>query len=225
MNEAKQLSPDILLHVAQSLGIALGPLIATISLLDEGGTVPFIARYRKEATGALMKSKYATSKRSLPTSATSSAAARPSSPPFPNKESSRTICGRGSRPHSIAANSKTSTSPTAPSGAPKPTVAREKGLEPIADYIWAQQPAAHSLLELAATFVDGAKGVANITDALEGARHIVVERISEHAELRKALRLLLHEGASSSLASPWTQSNILPGVRHDRRPICSLCGG
>src|ERR1700677_3265154 len=53
MNEAKQLSPDILLHVAQSLGILLSPLIATISLLDEGGTVPFIARYRKEATGAL----------------------------------------------------------------------------------------------------------------------------------------------------------------------------
>src|ERR1700677_4948393 len=53
MNEAKQLSPDILLHVAQSLGILHSPLIATISLLDEGGTVPFIARYRKEATGAL----------------------------------------------------------------------------------------------------------------------------------------------------------------------------
>jgi uncharacterized protein len=53
MIEAKQLSPDILLHISQTLDIPLGSLIATISLLDEGGTVPFIARYRKEATGAL----------------------------------------------------------------------------------------------------------------------------------------------------------------------------
>src|ERR1700757_4992801 len=53
MSEAKQLSPDILLHVAQTLDIPLGSLIATIELLDEGGTVPFIARYRKEATGNL----------------------------------------------------------------------------------------------------------------------------------------------------------------------------
>jgi uncharacterized protein len=66
-------------------------------------------------------------------------------------------------------------------------------MEPLADYIWTQQPAALSLLELAATFVDETKGVANIAEALEGARHIIAERISEHAELRKALRQLLHE--------------------------------
>src|SRR5215831_10251518 len=53
MTETKRLSPDILLHIAQTLAIPLHSLVATISLLDEGGTVPFIARYRKEATGAL----------------------------------------------------------------------------------------------------------------------------------------------------------------------------
>src|ERR1700704_4987019 len=53
MAELKQLSPDILVHIAQTLGITLKSLIATIELLDEGGTVPFVARYRKEATGNL----------------------------------------------------------------------------------------------------------------------------------------------------------------------------
>ena len=53
MAELKQLSPDILVHIAQTLGITLKALVATIELLDEGGTVPFIARYRKEATGNL----------------------------------------------------------------------------------------------------------------------------------------------------------------------------
>src|SRR5712671_4826097 len=53
MADLKQLSPDILVHIAQTLGITLKALVATITLLDEGGTVPFIARYRKEATGNL----------------------------------------------------------------------------------------------------------------------------------------------------------------------------
>jgi len=52
MTETKQLSADILQHIAQTLDIPLHSLTATISLLDEGGTVPFIARYRKEPTGA-----------------------------------------------------------------------------------------------------------------------------------------------------------------------------
>ena len=47
------LSPDILVHIARLLNVPLKGLVATIELLDEGGTVPFIARYRKEATGNL----------------------------------------------------------------------------------------------------------------------------------------------------------------------------
>src|ERR1700741_3360996 len=53
MPELKPLSPEILLHVAKTLHVPMKGLIATIELLDEGGPVPFIARYRKEATGNL----------------------------------------------------------------------------------------------------------------------------------------------------------------------------
>jgi uncharacterized protein len=50
MTDAKILSPEILLHIAESLNLPLHSLMAVIGLLNEGGTVPFIARYRKEAT-------------------------------------------------------------------------------------------------------------------------------------------------------------------------------
>ena len=53
MSESKSLSPEILLHLSQALAIPLHSLTAVIELLDGGGTVPFIARYRKEATGNL----------------------------------------------------------------------------------------------------------------------------------------------------------------------------
>src|ERR1700745_1768827 len=53
MTENKVLSPEILLHIAQTLNLPLRGITAVIELLDEGSTVPFIARYRKEATGNL----------------------------------------------------------------------------------------------------------------------------------------------------------------------------
>src|ERR1700719_3601195 len=53
MSEFQSLSPDLLIHIAQTLQVSMKALVATVELLDEGATVPFIARYRKEATGNL----------------------------------------------------------------------------------------------------------------------------------------------------------------------------
>src|SRR6202051_3102215 len=53
MSDLKPLAPEVLLHIAQVLEVPMKGLVASIELLDEGGTVPFIARYRKEATGNL----------------------------------------------------------------------------------------------------------------------------------------------------------------------------
>ena len=53
MSELKSLSTAVLLHISQILNVPLKSLVAAIGLLDEGGTVPFIARYRKEVTGNL----------------------------------------------------------------------------------------------------------------------------------------------------------------------------
>ena len=83
--------------------------------------------------------------------------------------------------------------PFRPKRRTKATVAREKGLEPIAQYLWAQQPAAESLETMAPRFVNPDKGVASVEEALEGGRHIVAEMISEDADLRKALRQMMFE--------------------------------
>src|ERR1700745_3482173 len=53
MTGAKSLSPELLLHIGQTLNLPMRGLVSVIELLDDGGTVPFIARYRKEATGNL----------------------------------------------------------------------------------------------------------------------------------------------------------------------------
>jgi protein Tex len=193
MTDKKQLSPDILLHIAQTLDIPLHSLVATISLLDEGGTVPFIARYRKEATGALDEVKI----RDIEEKAAY----------FRDLVSRRetilnSIADQGQLTDELRQKIEAALDrgeledlylPYKPKRRTKATIAREKGLEPLADYIWAQEKAERSLMELAEIFVDEAKGVAGVAEALEGARHIVAERISEHAELRKALRQLLHD--------------------------------
>ncbi len=83
--------------------------------------------------------------------------------------------------------------PYRPKRRTKATMAREKGLEPLALYLWAQQPAAEPLETFARSFVNAEKGVNSVEEALEGARHIVAEMISEDADLRKALRQMMFE--------------------------------
>ena len=83
--------------------------------------------------------------------------------------------------------------PYKPKRRTKATIAREKGLEPLANYLWNQQAEAYGLDTFAATFVDPAKEVHGVDEALEGARHIVAETINENAELRKLVRKLMHD--------------------------------
>ena len=89
--------------------------------------------------------------------------------------------------------------PYKPKRRTKATIAREKGLEPLAQYLWAQQPAGAAAGRLRRHLCQAEKGVASIEEALEGARHIVAETISEDADLRKALRqLIFDEGVITS---------------------------
>ena len=83
--------------------------------------------------------------------------------------------------------------PYKPKRRTKAMIAREKGLEPLADYLWNQQPTGTPLETFAASFVDAEKGVASVEEALEGARHIVAETISDDADIRKLLRHAMFE--------------------------------
>jgi uncharacterized protein len=193
MTDTKKLSPEILLHVAQTLNLPMHGLVAVIELLDEGGTVPFIARYRKEATGNLDEVQILAIEEKLAY--------------FRELEDRRetilaSIAEQGKLTDELKARIDATLDkseledlylPYKPKRRTKATIAREKGLEPLAQYLWAQQNTDQPLDTFAASFVNAELGVATVDEALEGARHIVAEWISEDADLRKALRQLVFD--------------------------------
>ncbi len=193
MADVKNLSPEILLHIAQSLNLPLHSLVAVISLLDEGGTVPFIARYRKEATGNLDEVQIRDIEARLAY--------------FRDLASRRetilaSILEQGKLTDELKARIEGTFDrseledlylPYRPKRRTKATIARDRGLGPLADYLWAQQATGQPLNEYAATFIDPEKEVTTVEDAFEGARHIVAETISESADFRKPLRQLMFD--------------------------------
>lgn len=193
MADQKILSPATLLHIAQLLNLPLRGITSVIELLDDGGTVPFIARYRKEATGNLDEVQIRSIEEQLAY--------------FRELEARRetilsSIREQGKLTDDLQARIEASLDrneledlylPYKPKRRTKASIAREKGLEPLAAYLWAQQLTAEPLGTLATTLVNVELGVATVEDALEGARHIVAEWISEDANLRKALRQLLFD--------------------------------
>ncbi len=199
MIDTKVLSPDALLQITTSLNISMHSLNAVIGLLDEGGTVPFIARYRKEATSNLDEVQIRAIEERLAY--------------FRDLLSRRstilaTIHEQGKLTDELKAKIETTFDraeledlylPFRPKRRTKATIARDRGLEPLADYLWNQQVTGQSLNEHAATFVSVEREVATVEEALEGARHIVAERISESAEVRKLTRhLMFQEGVIQS---------------------------
>jgi uncharacterized protein len=202
MVENKVLSPEALLQITSSLNISMHSLVAVIGLLDEGGTVPFIARYRKEATGNLDEVQIRAIEEKLAY--------------FRDLLSRRTtilatIQEQGKLTDELKAKIEATFDraeledlylPFRPKRRTKATIARDKGLEPLADYLWNQQTMGQSLNDLAATFVSEEREVATLDEALEGARHIVAERVSESAEMRKLTRhLMFEEGVIQSRRS------------------------
>ena len=193
MAENKNLPPATLAHVAQTLNLPLRGICSVIELLDDGGTVPFIARYRKEATGNLDEVQIRAIEESLAY--------------FRELEDRRasilaSIGEQGKLTDELKARIEAVLDrneledlylPYKPKRRTKATIAREKGLEPLAAYLWAQQPAEEPLHAMTARFVNAALGVATAEEALEGARHIVAEWTSEDADLRKALRQLVFD--------------------------------
>jgi len=104
--------------------------------------------------------------------------------------------------------------PYRPKRRTKATIARDKGLEPLADYLWNQQVAAQSLHEFAASFVNAEKEVASIDDALEGARHIVAERISRTPSCASSLATSCTKRSSFKAASASTPSTSKKNSRY-----------
>lgn len=191
--ELKALNPAVLLHIAQQLSVPLKSLVATIELLDEGGTVPFIARYRKEATGNLDEVQIRNIEEKLQY--------------YRELEERRQtvldiIEAQGKLTPELRARIEAVLEkseledlylPYKPKRRTKAAIARERGLEPLAQYVWDQTAGNLQLNSYAATFIDAGKGVESEEQALEGARHVIAEWISENADFRKHVRQMMLE--------------------------------
>jgi uncharacterized protein len=193
MTDKNNLTPEIFLHIAQTLNVPLRGLTVVIELLDDGGTVPFIARYRKEATGNLDEVQIRAIEENL--AYFRELAARRETILASIAEQGKLTDELKSRIEATFDKNELEDLylPYRPKRRTKATIAREKGLEPLASYLWAQQAGAEPLEKLALGFVNLESGVATVDEALEGARHIVAEWISEDADLRKALRQLVFD--------------------------------
>jgi protein Tex len=180
----------VLLHISQQISVSLKSLTATVELLDEGSTVPFIARYRKEVTGNLDEVQIRDIEEKLAY--------------FRELEDRRrtvleTIDSQGKLTPELRARIESVLEkneledlylPYKPKRRTKASIAREKGLEPLAQYLW-DQVGSEPLMTYAESFVDAEKNVDSADEALAGARHIIAEWISENADFRKAVRQMM----------------------------------
>ena len=183
--------------IAAEFGLKVDQVEKTVALIDEGNTIPFIARYRKEVTGSLDDSVLRDLNDRL--NFLRNLQKR-------KEEVSALITGQEKMTPEIQAAidaAKTITEvddiyrPFRPHRKTRASVAREKGLEPLAELLLAQEPVyTPSIDEQAAGFIDEEKGVADIEEALQGARDIIAESISDNAEYRKEIRALTFENGT-----------------------------
>ena len=173
-----------------------------IALLDEGNTIPFIARYRKELHGAMDD----TTLRDLADRLQylRNLADR-------RETVKNTIAEQGKLTEELAAAIDGAATlaeiedlyrPYKPKRRTRATVAREKGLEPLAQLLFAQEASCPLPEQAAVDYVDEEKGVSSVEEALQGANDIVAEWISDDASVRKTLReLMLRQGRLTTAAA------------------------
>ena len=180
---------DIIAKIARELGIRNNQAEAAVKLIDEGCTIPFIARYRKEATGALndevLRNLYdrLIYLRNLEDKKQTVLASIEEQGKL-TEELKKQI---------LAAETQVAVDdlyrPYRPKRRTRATIAKEKGLEPLANVIMLQMSKT-PLEEEAAAYVDAEKGVESVEDAINGAKDILAEFVSDNADYRKHIREL-----------------------------------
>ena len=180
---------NIIETIAKELNLTIDQVEKTVALIDEGNTIPFIARYRKEVTGSLDDTVLRTLEERL--NYLRNIEKR-------KEEVRNLIDAQGKLTDEIVAAIEAAVTitevddiyrPFRPHRKTRASVAREKGLEPLAELLMAQENEyIPSIEEQATAYIDEEKGVKSADEALAGARDIIAEDVSDNAEYRKALR-------------------------------------
>lgn len=185
---------DIIDMLSEELGISVKQVKRTVDLIDKGNTIPFIARYRKEVTGGVddivLRELYEKLNylRSLEER---------------REDIIRLIKEQDKLTDELLVKiqgSKTLTElddiyrPFRPKRRTRATIAKEKGLEPLANMLWTKS--IEDVEGIAGQYIDEANEVLTINDALQGAMDIIAENISDNADYRKTIREYIYKNAS-----------------------------
>ena len=200
---------DIIERLSEELGIKRSQIEAAVGLIDEGNTIPFIARYRKEVTGSLDDEQL----RALDDRLNYLRGLEK------RKDEVRTaITEQGKMTEEIEeslaaaqilAEVEDIYRPFKQKKKTRASVAREKGLLPLAELLMAQNKTyENDLSEIAGTYIDEEKGVSTEKDALNGAMDIIAEIISDDADYRKDIRALTCEHAFLSVKQAKDEDSV-----------------
>ena len=215
---------DIILKIAKELQVQKWQVEAAVKLIDEGNTIPFISRYRKEVTGSLndevLRNLYERLQylRSL-------------------EEKKEQVLGsieeQGMltdelREKILAAETQVAVDdlyrPYRPKRKTRASVAKEKGLEGLALYIKLQNAAA-PIEQEAEKYVDEEKGVASVEEAIQGAKDILAESVSDEADYRTHIReLTMREGSISSEAKDEKAQSVYEMYYAYQEPLKKVAG-
>ena len=210
--------------IAEEIGKSQKAVENVIALLDEGCTIPFIARYRKEAHGAMDDTSLRALEERLKYLRNLEAR---------KEEIKKSIEEQGKLTEELAAQidgAKTLAEaedlyrPYKQKRRTRATIAKEKGLEPLAMLLYLQAPNCPEPIKEAEKYIDPEKGVETAEDALQGASDIIAEMVSDSAEIRKSLRdLMLKESLVTSVASK-EEDSVYSMYYNFTQPVSKLAG-
>ena len=215
---------DIIKAIASELNVRNGQVEAAVKLIDEGCTIPFISRYRKEATGALNDEQLRNLDERLKYRRN-----------LEDKKAQviESIEEQGLLTDELKAQiekAKTMVTvedlyrPYRPKRRTRATIAKEKGLEPLANVIMLQMTK-EPLIKAAEVYVSGDKGVNTPEEAIAGAMDIIAESISDNADYRTRIReITFKEGILSSTAKDADAKTVYEMYYNFTEPVAKMAG-
>ena len=214
----------IIEQLARELNRPVEHIENVVRLLDEGNTIPFIARYRKELHGSMDDTALRTLEERLAYLRNLTERKESVKASIAEQEKLTDELAAAIDAAQTLAEVEDLYRPYKPKRRTRATVAKEKGLEPLAALLFAQERDCPRPEEAAADYLSAEKGVETVADALQGANDIVAEWISDDAAIRRSLRELLEKrGTLRSLAA--TEEDSVYRLYYDfEQPLSRLQG-
>ncbi|MDO4814992.1 MAG: Tex family protein [Bacillota bacterium] len=208
--------------IAEAFSVKEEYVANIITLLDEGNTIPFIARYRKEMHGTMDDQKIREISDKLTYLRNLDA----------RREEVRNLIAQQEKlTEEISASlDKAATlaeiediyRPFRPKRKTRASVAKAKGLQPLADEILMKQKSNLIPLEMAEKYIDEEKGVETAEEALQGALDIIAETVSDNAEVRRRVRNIVFRNALLSSAAAKDESSVYDMYYEFSQPVCKI---